>query len=103
MTTLNKFEIEFFELSVDLKGNINKSVISKKLLKLNNPTYYNKYISVFAGQRYGFKNGSVKNPILVAIQNMIRSLKNDTNCAKQLQTEFAWAYNNYMNYKAVDL
>lgn len=107
MSIFNKFDLEFFDLATLLKeSELNKNEISKTLLKLNNPTYFGKYTTKSAGERHGIYNGSVKNPLLVAIQNMLSIIKQDLDIdtmKTKLQTEFAWAYNNCMYYKHIDL
>ena len=51
MSKLTPFDIEFFELSTALKSEVtetSKKQITKTLLKLNNPTYYYKFINRFS-------------------------------------------------------
>jgi hypothetical protein len=99
MTTLTTYDIEFFEITTELKNKVvNKTKILKTLLKLNNPTYYSKYIFKNPIEKHGYSSKIVKNPILLAIQNMLISIKSnkpDDIIIKELQTEVAWAYNNY--------
>lgn len=94
MTKLSKFDIEFFEITNLLKNNINKEVILKKLLKLNNPNYYNKFTFKNPQNKLGYPNSKVNNPILVAINNMIQILKKDYP-KDDLQKEISWAYHKY--------
>lgn len=102
---MNKFYLEFFEISNNIKGNIDKENLTKKLIKLNNPTYHSKYAYKNPIERYGF-SGKTINPIFVAINNMLKILKSDKKDAdimKMLQTEFSWAFHNFSNYKSIDL
>ncbi len=109
MSKLTPFDVEFFELSSILKKNLNedtKKSIIKSLLKLNNPTYFYKHVKRNPIELHGFTTNNTINPVLVAIANMIQILKTEQNPAlasKQLQTEFAWAFNNYPKYSAVNL
>lgn len=99
---MNNYYIEFFELATELKQ-LNRESLNKKLLKLNNPTYYNKFIYKNPIEKYGYK-GKTINPILIAINNMLKILKtDDSNTLSNLQKEFSWAYNNYPSYKCIDL
>jgi hypothetical protein len=104
---MNSFDIEFFELINDIKQDkLDTSSINKKLLKLNNPTYYNRYIYKNPINRHGFNNTKTKHPILLAIQNMIyflKIIKDHEKLKKQLQVEMAWAFNNFNDYKNIDL
>lgn len=99
---MNSFYIEFFELALDLKT-LNKEQLTKKLLKLNNPNYYNKFIYKNPIERYGY-TGKTINPVLLAISNMIKIIKTDSkDMLNQLQREYSWAFHNYSLYKNVDL
>jgi hypothetical protein len=104
---MNSFDIEFFELINDIKQDrLDTSIINKKLLKLNNPTYYSRYIYKNPLSRHGFSNTKTKHPILLAIQNMIvclKAIKDPEKLKKQLQVEMAWAFNNFNDYKSIDL
>lgn len=99
---MNQFYIEFFELANLLKNTLsvdNKDKLHKTLLKLNNPTYYSKYVITNPINTYGFNSKIIKNPVLLAIKNMLNILSiNSNNTDKLLQTELAWAYNNYPKY-----
>lgn len=100
---MNKFYLEFFELESYIKNNINKDILTKKLIKLNNPTYYNSFIFKNPIERYGFK-GKCINPVLLAINNMLKILNSEKeDISKNLQIEYSWAFNNYSRYKSVDL
>lgn len=109
MTKLTPFDIEFFELSSVLKKNLTedtKKSIIKSLLKLNNPTYLYKHVKKNPIELHGYTTNRTINPVLVAIANMIQILKTEQNlslASKNLQTEFAWAFNNYPKYSAVNL
>ncbi len=109
MSTLTDFDIEFFELTSLLKTELtdsSKQELSKKLLKLNNPTYFYKYVKKHPIENHGYSSSKILNPVLVAIANMLNILK--SNNSKQsmlqlLQTEMSWAYNNYKPYSLVNL
>jgi hypothetical protein len=109
MSKLTPFDIEFFELSTTLKSEVtetSKRQITKTLLKLNNPTYYYKFIKRHPIENYGYKAHSTMNPILLAIANMIQILKtqtSNTQLEKDLQKEISWAFNNYNSYCLVNL
>jgi hypothetical protein len=109
MTKLTAFDIEFFELANILKGTIDensKKIITKTLLKLNNPTYYSKRIHKNPIELHGFNSTRTTNPVLLAISNMLTALKTESDTAllvKKLQTEFAWAFHKFNHYSSVNL
>lgn len=109
MSTLTDFDIEFFELTNLLKSELtdsSKQEISKKLLKLNNPTYFYKYIKKHPIEHHGFSSSKTINPILIAISNMLSILKSNNSkdsILVLLQKEMSWAYNNYTPYSLVNL
>ena len=99
---MNQFYIEFFELTFLLNKEFNEDVkaeLHKKLLKLNNPTYYNKYVITNPINLHGFSSKIIKNPVLIAIKSMLNYINNSVDNLKvKLQTELSWAYNNYTSY-----
>jgi hypothetical protein len=109
MTKLTQFDIEFFTLAGMLKNPITEEVkqaIVRVLLKLNNPTYFAKFVKKHPIEYHGFISSKTINPILIAISNMLTLLKTENNPKKllqSLQTEFAWAFNNLPKYSAVNL
>jgi hypothetical protein len=109
MTTLTQFDIEFFSLSEILKKPLTEELkvsITRILLKLNNPTYYGKYVKKNPIELHGYQSRTTSNPVLLAISAMLLTLKTDSDylsASKKLQTEFAWAFNNYPKYSAVNL
>jgi hypothetical protein len=107
MSKITPYDIEFFELTNLLKREeLNKPAILSILLKLNNPTYYSKYIFKNPIERHGYTSNIIKYPILKAVNNMLIALKNTKNIdalKKQLQVEMAWAFNNFNGYNNVDL
>lgn len=109
MTKLTPFDIEFFELSQNLKKPIDSDIkkdLVKKLLKLNNPTYFYKHVKRNPIELHGYSTTRTTNPVLVAITEMINILKTEQDSTKllsRLQTEFAWAFNNYPSYSKVNL
>jgi hypothetical protein len=98
---INSFDIEFFELVHTLKKELtddNISFLRQKLLKLKNPTYYNKFVKTHPAVDFGYYSKKVINPVLIAITNMLNILKSDLSSIDkltQLQKEYSWAYNNY--------
>ncbi len=109
MSKLTPFDIEFFEISTTLATELNedsKKTLVKTLLKLNNPTYFYKYVKRHPIELHGLNAHKTTNPVLVAISSMINILKTENNLEllqKKLQTEFAWAFNNYPKYNSVNL
>ncbi len=109
MSKLTPFDIEFFEMSAMLASEIteqSKKSLVKTLLKLNNPTYFYKHVKRHPIELHGFSAHKTINPVLSAIGSMINILKTENNSEllqKKLQTEFAWAFNNYPKYTAVNL
>lgn len=109
MTKLTSFDIEFFEISQSLKKPINsdsKKDIVRKLLKLNNPTYFYKFVKRNPIELHGYSSSRTTNPVLIAISEMINIIKVEQDPDKlltRLQTEFAWAFNNYPSYSKVNL
>lgn len=109
MTVLNEFELEFFNITLDVRQpltHISKNTIYKQLLKLNNPTYYSKHIVKNPIERHGYTSTRVTNPILLAIKNMLAKIKNTESLVdlqKQLQVELSWVYYTILGYKAVDI
>lgn len=109
MSSLTAFDIEFFELSTLIKQDFTDTIkleLTKKLLKLNNPTYFYKFVKKHPIENHGLSAHKTINPVLVAVTNMISVIKsNDTkdNMKIKLQTEFAWAFNNYPKYSSVNL
>lgn len=109
MSTITAFDIEFFELTDLLKKELtdsSKQELCKKLLKLNNPTYFYKYVKKHPIEHHGYSSAKTINPVLVAISNMLSVLK--TNQTKEtmlsnLQKEMSWAYNNYTAFSSVNL
>ncbi len=109
MSTLTDFDIEFFELTNLLKQEFtdsSKQEISKKLLKLNNPTYFYKYVKKHPIENHGYSSSKTMNPVLIAIANMLAILKSSNSKESillLLQKEMSWAYNNYKPYSLVNL
>jgi hypothetical protein len=109
MTALTQFDIEFFSLVEVLKKPITDSVkqhLTKTLLKLNNPTYYGKHVRKHPIEWHGYTTSRVENPVLVAISAMLNALRTESDSnrlSNQLQTEFAWAFNNFAGYSRVNL
>lgn len=109
MSKLTPFDIEFFELAETLKKELDieaRKGLVKTLLKLNNPTYFYKHVRRNPIELHGYSTNRTTNPVLVAISEMINILKTEQNSNKlltKLQTEFAWAFNNYPNYSKVNL
>jgi hypothetical protein len=109
MTALTPFDIEFFALSRLLKNTIteeSKQSLLRVLLKLNNPTYFNKFVKKHPIEWHGFTSSKTINPVIIAISNMIALLKIENNPNKllqALQTEFAWAFNNITKYSSINL
>ena len=109
MTTLNDLELEFFNITLELRNPLtmlSKNTVYKVLLKLNNPTYYSKYIFKNPIERHGYTSNTVKHPVLLAIKNMLTKIKSTDNLEelqKQLQVEMSWSYNNLLAYKVLDL
>ena len=99
---MNKFDIEFFELANDIKtldsNSPNTDSIYKKLLKLNNPTYYGKFHYRHPIEKFGYPAHRTMNPVLLAIANMISIIKNKENVKTQLEVEYSWAYNNITDF-----
>jgi len=102
--TINSFDLQFFEFVELLKTPLSEDSslnIRKILLKLNNPTYYSKYVSNHPANCFGYYKNSKINPILIAVNNMIDILKNTNSNEEKLvamQKEYAWAFNNYTWY-----
>lgn len=98
---LTAFDIEFFEIALQLKKDVSQTVldsVKKTLLKLNNPTYYSKYTNKHPAHKHGYYESKNINPVLVAIIEMLSILKEDiSNSDKQrkLQISYSWAFNNY--------
>lgn len=109
MSKLTSFDVEFFEISSVLKSEFTedtKKSLVKTLLKLNNPTYFYKHVKRHPIELHGFTAHKTINPVLVAIMSMITLIKTETDynmLRQKLQTEFAWAFNNYPKYSAVNL
>ena len=98
---LSSFDIEFFELALTLKQPLTDSnidTLKKTLLKLNNPTYYNKFTTAHPAHEHGYLLKSNINPILKAVSAMISIIKNEDtieNKLVSLQKEYSWAFNYY--------
>lgn len=95
---MNQYYIEFFELIPMLQNTTNSTIqqIQKILLKLNNPTYYNRFIITNPINKFGFNSTIIKNPVLLAIRNMLFIISSNTkDIIKKLQIEISWAFNNY--------
>lgn len=109
MSKLTDFDIEFFELTNTIKQDItdsSKQYVIKKLLKLNNPTYYTKFIKKHPIENHGYTSSKTTNPVLIAITNMlglIRTENDNTLLKTLLQKEMSWAYHNYPSYQAVNI
>jgi hypothetical protein len=109
MSKLTDFDIEFFELTTTLKNNItdlSKQHINKKLLKLNNPTYFSKFVKKHPIENYGYVSSKTINPVLVAIASMLQILRTENDLSKLqtlLQKEMSWAYHNYQRYTTVNI
>lgn len=107
MTKLTKYEIQFFEITNIIKSPITEETrlsLLKLLLKLNNPTYYSKYIVKNPIDRHGFSSTIITNPILqavIAMINIINSRQYDT-MLMDLQKELSWAYIKYPRYAMID-
>ena len=107
MTTINEFDIEFFEIANIIKKTLteeNSNTLKKILLKLNNPTFYRKYVQSHPANIYGYYSAKIINPILIAISNMLAILKSEHSNdikTKNLQLEYAWAFNNYNWYSSI--
>jgi hypothetical protein len=94
--TLTSFDIEFFSINNLLKSAENKEILRKTLIKLNNPTYYSKFIEAHPMHKFGYYTNKTINPILNAINSMLSILKSETCETTQillLQKEYAWAFN----------
>lgn len=102
--SINSFDLQFFELVKHLKQPLTENSvknIKNVLLKLNNPTYYNKYVTKHPANAFGYYKTKNINPVLLAISNMLDILKSSReldNKLSELQKEYSWAYNNYMWY-----
>jgi len=102
--TINSFDLQFFELAYKLKQPLtdnNINTIKSILLKLNNPTYYNKYVTKHPASVFGYYKNTTINPILVAVSNMLKVIKSTSSLEEkltELQKEYSWAYNNYIWY-----
>lgn len=102
--SINSFDLQFFELVKSLKQPLTEESISSirhTLLKLKNPTYYSKHISTHPAASFGYYKNKNINPVLIAVSNMLESLKSSRTLEQKLidlQTEYSWAYNNYMWY-----
>jgi hypothetical protein len=109
MSKLTDFDIEFFELTNIIKKSItelDKQLINKKLLKLNNPTYFSKFVKKHPIENHGFTSSKTINPILCAVANMLHFIKTESNLSdlqRKLQIEMSWAYNNYNKYSNVNV
>ena len=109
MSKLTPFDIEFFEIAQTLKKELDNETrkgLVKTLLKLNNPTYFYKHVQRNPIELHGYSTTRTTNPVLVAISEMINILKTEQDSSKllaKLQTEFAWAFNNYPSYSKVNL
>ena len=105
--TINVFDIQFFELATLLKKPLSEqssSDIRKVLLKLKNPTYYEKYISKHPANAFGYYKNTTINPVLIAISNMLLILKSEESFEEKLvklQKEYSWAFNNYKWYSSI--
>lgn len=101
---MNTFDLQFFELATVLKQPLTEqSILSirKILLKLNNPTYYSRYVTTHPASSFGFYKNRNINPVLLAISNMLNIIKNSESYNKkliELQKEYSWAFNNYIWY-----
>jgi hypothetical protein len=99
------FDIEFFEISSILKNPLtteNIQSLKKTLLKLNNPTYYSKFISTHPASSFGYYQNTILNPVLKAISAMLQILKSsalEDQKLQQLQQEYAWAFHYYPWYQ----
>lgn len=109
MSKLTDFDIEFFELTNTLKQDItdsSKQYIVKKLLKLNNPTYFIKFVKKHPIENYGYISSKTINPVLIAISNMLNIIRGESDVIKLkalLQTEMSWAYHKYQSYQLVNM
>lgn len=98
---LNSFELAFAELYNIISNNLDtnsEKQLKTKLIKLNNPNFYNKFTRAHPMHIHGYYKNKTINPILISIRNMLKILKeeNDNKVKlKALQTEFAWAYHEY--------
>ena len=97
----NSFELAFADLYNIISNNLNshsEKELKTKLIKLNNPNFYNKFTRAHPMHSYGYYKTKTINPILISIRNMIKILKEEPDNSiklKALQTEFAWAYHEY--------
>jgi hypothetical protein len=93
---LTSFDIEFFSISTLLKDVENKEQLRKILIKLNNPTYYSRFIEAHPMHKFGYYTKKTINPIIIAINSMLNILKTEPYEQPQLellQKEYAWAFN----------
>jgi hypothetical protein len=109
MSKLTDFDIEFFELTNTFKQDItdsSKQYIVKKLLKLNNPTYFTKFVKKHPIEHHGYVSSKIINPVLLAISNMLNIIRVENDITKLkalLQTEMSWAYHKYQSYQSVNI
>jgi hypothetical protein len=105
--TINVFDLQFFELAALLKKSLSEEnylELRKILLKLKNPTYYEKHVSKHPANSFGYYKNTTINPVLLAISNMLSILKSEDNNEEKLiklQKEYSWAFNNYNWYCAL--
>ena len=108
MSKLTDFDIEFFELTNTFKKDItdsSKQYIVKTLLKLNNPTYFIKFVKKHPIENHGYISSKTINPVLIAISNMLNIIRAENDVVRLktlLQTEMSWAYHKYQSYQLIN-
>ena len=104
---LTAFDIEFFEIALQLKNQMSQPIIDsikKTLLKLNNPTYYSKHTCKHPANKHGYYYNKTINPILISINEMLNIIKEDSSLEHKkakLQVSYSWAFNNYPYFSSL--
>lgn len=76
--------------------------IKPTLLKMNNPTFYTKYIYSHPAEQYGFPTKNFSDNFLVKFTNECIKILNESQdlstMLKKLQVEYSWANNQNIDY-----
>jgi hypothetical protein len=97
---LTAFDIEFFEIALQLKNQMSQPIIDsikKTLLKLNNPTYYSKHTCKHPANKHGYYNNKTINQML----NIIKEDSSLEHKKTKLQVSYSWAFNNYPYFSSL--
>lgn len=106
---MNKYFTELLTLKTLLNNNYSdeeslKKAIKPTILKLNNPTYYSKYLYAHPSEKYGYASSDYKNNVFVKFTNECIKIMNECQdffeLEKKLQVEISWVYTNNISYWA---